>query len=159
MKRRVLLRILRHRQGDHSPYKFPKLGYRISAYLCSAVFISVSPLPNTQSPFPLENSLFLWWKEENKGDRGCLTLPLGFQNSASIIFAEMVLSSLIDASQSRKIFEGYSFMSKHSYQDVLLNAIRSLRVRVYSSLISINLFLMTADLCSDLAHFSKDTGG
>lgn len=137
MKRRVLLRILRHRQGDHSPYKFPKLGYRISAYLCSAVFISVSPLPNTQSPFPLENSLFLWWKEENKGDRGCLTLPLGFQNSASIIFAEMVLSSLIDASQSRKIFEGYSFMSKHSYQDVLLNAIRSLRVRVYSSLISI----------------------
>lgn len=137
MKRRVLLRILRHRQGDHSPYKFPKLGYRISAYLCSAVCISVNPLPNTHSPFPLENSLLLWWKEENKGDGGCLILSLDFQNSAFIIFVEMVLSSLIDASQSRKYFEGYSCMSKHSYQDVLLNAVLSLRVRVYSSLINI----------------------
>ena len=85
----------------------------------------------------LRKFLVLLVKGGKKGDGGCLILSLDFQNSAFIIFAEMVLSSLIDASQPRKFLEGYSCMSKHSYQDVLLNAILSLRVRVYSSLINI----------------------
>ena len=56
-----------------------------------------------------------------------LSLPLDTQNSAFVIFAEMVLSSLMPASPENFLRATLSCQNI-AYQDVFLNIILSLRV-------------------------------
>lgn len=141
MKRKVSLRILGHRRGGHSPYKFPKVGYRTSTCLSSAVCILLSPLPNTPSPFPFDYSLCLWWKEENGTGLSSPFSFLGCPWTLKILLSWFLqkwicLLWLMPASPENSLRATLSCQNI-AYQDVLLNIILSLRVWVYSSLINI----------------------